>query len=192
MNIKEQFDITAVFFESVWFSLTVVDKVNLWWRITKSGERGMGQVRWLCVLCFFSPAAQKSAHKGVGVTGTGVSKTPSSTSAAKTQKDSSSLSDGQEDKENNSPPKDACKAKLVLVSSGLGPNEQVTFQTISQFVWFLNGVSFRINKLIWRCCQQIMVKKFAKRVGARVVSQVTPEVTHVIMRTGKYSHMLSF
>lgn len=37
-----------------------------------------------------------------------------------------------------------------------------------------------------------MVKKFAKRVGAHVVSQVTPEVTHVIMRTGKYSHMLSF
>uniref|UniRef100_A0A3B4ETZ3 RING-type E3 ubiquitin transferase BRCA1 n=1 Tax=Pundamilia nyererei TaxID=303518 RepID=A0A3B4ETZ3_9CICH len=92
-------------------------------------------------------------EQGVGVKGTGVSKTPSSTSAAKTQKDSSSLSDGQEDKENNSPPKDACKAKLVLVSSGLGPNEQ------------------------------IMVKKFAKRVGARVVSQVTPEVTHVIMRT---------
>uniref|UniRef100_A0A3Q4HL20 RING-type E3 ubiquitin transferase BRCA1 n=1 Tax=Neolamprologus brichardi TaxID=32507 RepID=A0A3Q4HL20_NEOBR len=89
----------------------------------------------------------------VGVKDTGVSKTPSSTSAAQTQKDSSSLSDGQEDKENNSPPKDSSKAKLVLVSSGLGPNEQ------------------------------IMVKKFAKRVGARVVSQVTPEVTHVIMRT---------
>lgn len=33
-----------------------------------------------------------------------------------------------------------------------------------------------------------MVKKFAKRVGARVVSQVAPEVTHVIMQTGKYAY----
>ncbi|XP_030610162.1 breast cancer type 1 susceptibility protein homolog isoform X2 [Archocentrus centrarchus] len=91
-------------------------------------------------------------HKVQGVKGTGASKTPSA-SEAKMQKDCSSLSSGQEDKENNSPPKDARKAKLVLVSSGLDPSEQ------------------------------IMVKKFAKRVGARVVSQVTPEVTHVIMRT---------
>ena len=34
-----------------------------------------------------------------------------------------------------------------------------------------------------------MVKKFAKRVGARVISQVTPEVTHIIMRTGKYARV---
>lgn len=32
------------------------------------------------------------------------------------------------------------------------------------------------------------MKKFAKRVGARVVSQVTPEVTHIIMCTGMYAH----
>ncbi|CAG00849.1 unnamed protein product, partial [Tetraodon nigroviridis] len=29
----------------------------------------------------------------------------------------------------------------------------------------------------------ITVKKFAKRIGATVVSQVTPEVTHVVMHT---------
>ncbi|CAL8301512.1 unnamed protein product [Lota lota] len=45
------------------------------------------------------------------------------------------------------------KPECVFVSSGLGSNEQV------------------------------MVKKFAKRIGARVVAQVTPEVTHVIMCT---------
>ncbi|KAF6724993.1 Breast cancer type 1 susceptibility-like protein [Oryzias melastigma] len=61
--------------------------------------------------------------------------------------------DGQDDKENTSPPKAGAKGKLVFVSSGLGPTEQM------------------------------MVKKFAKRVGARVVSHVSPEVTHVIMRT---------
>lgn len=31
-----------------------------------------------------------------------------------------------------------------------------------------------------------MVKKFAKRIGAIVVSQVTPEVTHVVMHTGEH------
>uniref|UniRef100_A0A3B5L7E7 BRCT domain-containing protein n=1 Tax=Xiphophorus couchianus TaxID=32473 RepID=A0A3B5L7E7_9TELE len=80
-------------------------------------------------------------------------KTPNSISATKTAKTCDSPPDCQEDKENNSPPKEKFKAKLILVSSGLGPNEQ------------------------------IMVKKFAKRVGGRVVSRVTPEVTHIVMRT---------
>nr|XP_020460957.1 breast cancer type 1 susceptibility protein [Monopterus albus] len=104
------------------------------------------------------------ASDGKGVTHLGVSNQgdiaemapPASgapVSAAKTLKNCSSPSDGQEDKENNTPPGDRHKAKMVLVSSGLVPHEQV------------------------------MVKKFAKQVGARVVSQVTPEVTHIIMHT---------
>ncbi|XP_074520046.1 uncharacterized protein LOC141785573 [Halichoeres trimaculatus] len=84
------------------------------------------------------------------VKGTGASKTLITSSATKTLKNKSSPS---EDKENSSPPKEGGKAKMVLVSSGLGPGEQV------------------------------MVKKFAKKVGAHVTSQVTAEVTHIIMHT---------
>uniref|UniRef100_A0A8C2YX02 BRCT domain-containing protein n=2 Tax=Cyclopterus lumpus TaxID=8103 RepID=A0A8C2YX02_CYCLU len=99
------------------------------------------------------PSAHGSrAEMGPGVKGTGASKTPSS-SAAKTLKNSASVVDGKEDKENNTPPRDGRKTKIVLVSSGLDPNEQ------------------------------LLVKRFSKRVGARVVSKVTPEVTHIIMHT---------
>ncbi|KAM9837930.1 uncharacterized protein ACBR49_018558 [Aulostomus maculatus] len=85
--------------------------------------------------------------------GIDAAKTPHSISAARTLKKSNSPLDGQEDKENDTPEKDRNKTKMVLVSSGL------------------------------EAAEQIMVKKFAKRVGAHVVSQVTSEVTHVIMCT---------
>ncbi|XP_072312531.1 uncharacterized protein [Eucyclogobius newberryi] len=52
-------------------------------------------------------------------------------------------------------PNDTKKTKMVLALSGLAPSEQ------------------------------ILVKKFAKRIGSRVVSQVTPDATHIIMHTGE-------
>ncbi|XP_029953646.1 breast cancer type 1 susceptibility protein homolog isoform X2 [Salarias fasciatus] len=86
-------------------------------------------------------------------TGSSVKTSKTLTSTAKPQKSGASSSDEQENKENNSPPKDDCRSKLVLVSSGLGSSEQM------------------------------MVKKFARTVGARLVPRVTPEVTHVVMGT---------
>ncbi|XP_034050492.1 breast cancer type 1 susceptibility protein-like isoform X2 [Thalassophryne amazonica] len=104
-----------------------------------------------------------SLHTDLDVRDTEVSKTVSSTAKAKTLTGFESLSDEQEDKENKvklpntslvqCPPRDRTNANMVFVSSGLGPREQM------------------------------MVKRFAKRVRASVVSQVTEEVTHIIMHT---------
>uniref|UniRef100_A0A3Q2YGS8 RING-type E3 ubiquitin transferase BRCA1 n=1 Tax=Hippocampus comes TaxID=109280 RepID=A0A3Q2YGS8_HIPCM len=55
--------------------------------------------------------------------------------------------------ENTTPERDGGRAKMMLVSSGLAPAEQMA------------------------------VRRFARRVGARVVSQVTAEVTHIVMCT---------
>ncbi|XP_061562177.1 LOW QUALITY PROTEIN: uncharacterized protein LOC133417941 [Phycodurus eques] len=60
------------------------------------------------------------------------------------------------DKENKIPERDANIVEMVLVSSGLARAEQIT------------------------------VKRFAKRVGARVVSRVTAEVTHIVMCTDEH------
>ncbi|KAF7666534.1 hypothetical protein LDENG_00103060 [Lucifuga dentata] len=105
-------------------------------------------------------ALQSSIQTGLNVNSSTASKTVAKP-ASKILIDCGSPSDDPDDKENNVgpatlaqiPQKDGSKAKLVLVSSGLGPSEQV------------------------------MVKRFAKRICARVVSHVTAEVTHVIMRT---------
>ncbi|XP_077405883.1 uncharacterized protein LOC144037884 isoform X2 [Vanacampus margaritifer] len=74
---------------------------------------------------------------------------PAVETSAKSGADSNSTSN---DKENKAPH----RAKMVLVSSGLAPAEQMA------------------------------VRRFAKRVGARVVSQVTAEVTHIVMCTDEH------
>ncbi|KAM8837656.1 uncharacterized protein AB9W97_002742 isoform 1-T1 [Spinachia spinachia] len=102
-------------------------------------------------------AVQSCRPTGPGLNGTAAaSEAPVSTSASRTLKKGASPPHGREDKENDTPPSDRSGTKMLLVSSGLDQNEQTT------------------------------VKRFAKRVGARVVSTLTPAVTHIIMHTDEH------
>ncbi|TNN67730.1 Breast cancer type 1 susceptibility [Liparis tanakae] len=63
-----------------------------------------------------APEHGSRAETAAGTKGAGASKTPCSSSAAKTLKTIASALDGQEDKENNTPPKDGGKTKIALAS----------------------------------------------------------------------------